>query len=372
MNEAHDPNRMAHSATPPPVKKERDSNLELFRIIVMLLIVAHHYLVNSGLKEFIDSQPLTAQSCYLYTLGMWGKTGINCFVLITGYFMCKSRITLHKFLKLVLQVYFYAITIGLIFVFTGYTKLDADNIAYFLFPFNRLNTGFKSAFVVYFLFIPFLNIVVNSISKRQHQALTALCLAVYCVFAKVGFITLNYVAWFMVLHIIASYLRFYVPEADSKARKRWGLLMATCIVLSVASVLLVRRAGLISLKFWFVSDSNAPLAICTGITSFMFFKNLKVKQSKLINTIASTTFGILLIHAHSAAMRQWLWSDTLHNTSHFGTPMGWVHPIVSVLAVFAVCSLIDYLRARFLEKPLLPIIVNLAERGLETCKWLNH
>ena len=348
MNEAHDPNRMAHSATPPPVKKERDSNLELFRIIVMLLIVAHHYLVNSGLKEFIDSQPLTAQSCYLYTLGMWGKTGINCFVLITGYFMCKSRITLHKFLKLVLQVYFYAITIGLIFVFTGYTKLDADNIAYFLFPFNRLNTGFKSAFVVYFLFIPFLNIVVNSISKRQHQALTALCLAVYRIFAKVGFITLNYVAWFMFLHIIASF------------------------VLSVASVLLVRRAGLISLKFWFVSDSNAPLAICTGITSFMFFKNLKVKQSKLINTIASTTFGILLIHAHSAAMRQWLWSDTLHNTSHFGTPMGWVHPIVSVLAVFAVCSLIDYLRARFLEKPLLPIIVNLAERGLEKCKWLNH
>ena len=81
------------------------------------------------------------------------------------------------------------------------------------------------------------------------------------------------------------------------------------------------------------------------------------------------TAGIL---AHSAAMRQWLWSDTLHNTSHFGTPMGWVHPIVSVLAVFAVCSLIDYLRARFLEKPLLPIIVNLAERGLEKCKWLNH
>lgn len=29
--------------------KTRDSNLELYRIIVMLLIVAHHYVVNSGL-----------------------------------------------------------------------------------------------------------------------------------------------------------------------------------------------------------------------------------------------------------------------------------------------------------------------------------
>lgn len=30
-------------------RKVRDSNLELYRIIVMLLIVAHHYVVNSGL-----------------------------------------------------------------------------------------------------------------------------------------------------------------------------------------------------------------------------------------------------------------------------------------------------------------------------------
>ena len=33
--------------------KVRDSNLELFRIITMLLIVAHHYVVNSGLMEVI-------------------------------------------------------------------------------------------------------------------------------------------------------------------------------------------------------------------------------------------------------------------------------------------------------------------------------
>lgn len=29
--------------------KQRDSNLELLRIITMLVIVAHHYVVNSGL-----------------------------------------------------------------------------------------------------------------------------------------------------------------------------------------------------------------------------------------------------------------------------------------------------------------------------------
>lgn len=31
--------------------KKRQSNLELFRCIVMLLIIAHHYVVNSGLLD---------------------------------------------------------------------------------------------------------------------------------------------------------------------------------------------------------------------------------------------------------------------------------------------------------------------------------
>ena len=90
--------------------KIRRSNLELYRIIVMLLIVAHHYVVNSGLIDVMEENPLSSKSLYLYMIGMWGKTGINCFVLITGYFMCRSHITLRKFLKLFLEIMFLKMT----------------------------------------------------------------------------------------------------------------------------------------------------------------------------------------------------------------------------------------------------------------------
>ena len=33
-------------------KEPRSSNLELYRIVCMLMIVAHHYAVNSGLVSF--------------------------------------------------------------------------------------------------------------------------------------------------------------------------------------------------------------------------------------------------------------------------------------------------------------------------------
>ena len=78
------------------MKKVRSSNLELFRIISMLLIIAHHYVVNSGLSASdgpLYTEALSVNSVIMFLFGAWGKTGINCFLMITGYFMCTSQIT---------------------------------------------------------------------------------------------------------------------------------------------------------------------------------------------------------------------------------------------------------------------------------------
>lgn len=59
----------------------RESNLELFRIITMLLIIAHHYVVNSGLMDsegVIYSDLMSSGSVFLLLFGAWGKIGINC------------------------------------------------------------------------------------------------------------------------------------------------------------------------------------------------------------------------------------------------------------------------------------------------------
>ena len=81
-------------------KKVRSSNFELYRIICMMMIVAHHYVVLSGLTNPgspLLQDPLSSNSIWLYLFGMWGKTGINCFLMITGYFMCTSSIVSSHF-----------------------------------------------------------------------------------------------------------------------------------------------------------------------------------------------------------------------------------------------------------------------------------
>ena len=85
----------------------RDSNFELFRIVLMLLIVSHHYVVNSGISQLYDFNNITGNMIFLQLFGFAGKIGINCFVFITGYFMIKSQFKFEKLLKLYLEIKFY-------------------------------------------------------------------------------------------------------------------------------------------------------------------------------------------------------------------------------------------------------------------------
>ena len=121
--------------------RQRNTNLELFRIISMLFIVAHHYVVNSGMMEQMSANPFAINSLFFYVFGAWGKTGINCFVMITGYFMCKSHITVKKFLKLLLEIEFYKIIIFLIFVIIGYQSFSISSIAKAVIPVRIVSDG---------------------------------------------------------------------------------------------------------------------------------------------------------------------------------------------------------------------------------------
>lgn len=342
----------------------RKSNLELFRIITMLLIIAHHYVVNSGLMSVggpIEKNPLSFHSVFLLLFGAWGKIGINCFVLFSGYFMCNKSITLKKYLKLLCEVLFYKIVIAVVFWITGYEKITVAGLMQVLVPVRNLGDGFTSAYLVFFLFIPFLNILVHHMTEKQHIRLLALVSFAYIflgTFSPITSVTMNYASWFIVLYLISSYLRLY-PKKLFENTKIWGIATIGCIIVSSASVIVCTWIGAKlnkPLYYNFVSDSNTLLAVLTGVSSFLFFKNVKVRQSRFINTVASTTFGVLCIHASSDAMRQWLWKDTLNNVGYYSTRIGYLHAIASVLAIFVICSMIDYIRIQLIERPFFNIV----------------
>lgn len=332
--------------------QHRDTNIELFRIIAMLLIVAHHFSLHSGMIEMASEMPRTINALFINLFGMWGKIGINCFLIITGYYMCTSTISLRKWMKLVLWIWFYNALLNLLFMACGYEKFTTYTLLRVLLPISRVGSQFASTFVVFYLSIPFLNELINNMDKRMHQWLLVLIALVFVIlpYFPVYVLSFNYLLWFICVYFFAAYLRLHIDET-LYGRKFWRKYAALSIFLAVTSVAVGTYTNLWE-PYYFVADSNALLALPIAITTFMYMKRLKIKQSNFINTIAASSFGVLLIHDNSDIMHRWLWEDVLHVSELFNQPiLNFVlWSILIVCAVYVLCTLIDAARLYFIER----------------------
>ena len=298
-------NAPAAPRSAPPAAKERSSNLELFRILTMLLIIAHHYVVNSALLLDggpIAQAPLALRSLFLAFFGAWGKIGINCFVMITGYFMCRSRITARKFARLFFEVLFYRVVISLIFAAKDHTALSLRAVLMLFVPIRAVSDGFTAAFLLFYLLIPFLNVLIRHLTRRTHLLLLLWCGFAYVLLPTIGAVQLylgrpaefgirmNYVGWFSVIYLTAAFLRCY-PRPVYERTGLWAALTGLLVLLCLGSVYLCQRRGG-GMAYLFVSDSNNLLAAATGVSSFLLFKNLRIPQSRALNTLAAAVFGV--------------------------------------------------------------------------------
>ncbi len=346
------------------MNKCRQSNLELFRIIMMLVIIAHHYVVNSGLLDLIDkNEKFRIKDYFLLIFGWGGKIAINCFVLITGYFMCKTFITARKWFKLFLEVEFYNIIITGIFLLTKYDQISLKGLIKTLFPFWDISSSFVSCFLLFYLLIPFVNILLRSLTEKQHIILLCLCYGIYTIFPSMGVmnIAFNYITWFIIIYITAAYIRIYPKQWFGNSRL-WGCLAIATVMVSWLSVIILgfisRRVVIpwapkqIILSYFLVNDSNKILAVIPALCLFLFFKNVKIKYNRLINTLAASTFGVLMIHANSDVMRKWLWNDCVDVVGHYMSQYVLLYALISVFIIYIICTLIDYLRIRFVEDPI--------------------
>lgn len=334
----------------------RSSNLELYRIFCMLMIVAHHYVAHSGLltpDSIMSLNPNSSNTTFLCIFGLWGKTGINCFLMITGYFMCTSKISMRKFVKLMLWIYLYKLIIYGAFLATGHETIDFQRIIKLIMPVWGFYTNFTDCFIAFWLTIPFWNILINNMSKRQHELLISLLLGIYTLLGSIPhfMVSINYITWFGIIYLTASYIRLYPIELYSN-KKVWASLSILTILLGTASILIMHhyaeeKTGL------FVSDSNKIFAVTIAITTFLWLKNINIPYSKLINTIGGSTFGVLLIHDNSWAMRNWLWKDIVDGAGHYSLPFWQLvgYSIGVVLAIFFICIIIDIIRIKIFEEP---------------------
>ncbi len=335
-----------------PLTGERQTNFEFYRIILMVLVVAHHFVVNSGVMNAI-SYDFSARRALLYlTLGMWGQSALNGFALISGYFMCNKNITAKKYARLLAEVMFYRLAASAAFWATGYDPFTWKALIKTLIPVTNVKDSATQAVLVAYLCIPFMNRLLHALTKKQHLLLLFLFGFVFTFCSTFSFMTFaaEYIPWFCAVYCIGAYIGMY-PGKMIKKRELWGLAMLLTMVVSFASVLNCVNAKLS--PYIYMNEPYKVFPLLNAVFSFLFFGSLKLPHSRAINKVASAAFGVLLIHTAGAPMRRFLWTDLLQVTKGYwlSAPLMLAHVAGCIAGVYVVCTVIDLLRSRFLERP---------------------
>lgn len=335
----------------------RSSNLELFRIIMMLSIIAHHLVANSGVMEQFDYSNITANMVFLQLFGFSGKTMINDFILITGYFMVKSKFSFNKVVRLYLEMKLYKFLVYLVLAILGYQDLGIKALIKTVFSVAySAGVGFTGTFFILYLLIPFINKFVLTLNKTTYTLFLGIMITFFTVLSS--FLmndTFSELGWYFVVYMIGGYIRLY-PVKFFENRRVTGVSTLVVLALSYLSIIAIdvfnSKFNLNISPYFFVMNANKILALLLAVFMFSFFKNINIKSSKLINTISSTTFGVLLIHANSYSMRNFLWGTLLDIKGHYTMQLLPLYSIVCVIAIYMVCVVIDLLRIKFVETPL--------------------
>jgi surface polysaccharide O-acyltransferase-like enzyme len=135
----------------------RQSNIELLRILAMILIIMHHYVIH-GTTNFVEL-PFSVQNVLALFLGAFGRPAMVIFVLICGYFSIKNDFKLPRIVTLIAQVLFYSVFFLLlaIFVLPMNLTIGRHEILKAIFP-----TAYGSYWFFYIIFgtillSPFIN-----------------------------------------------------------------------------------------------------------------------------------------------------------------------------------------------------------------------
>ena len=312
-------------------QKVRDSNFELLRIIAMVLIVMHHLAVHGGSVVTEGSAFLNVAFLRFFELG--GKLAVNVFVLISGYFLVKSKFKPEKLVSLIAQIFIYSTIIYLAFVSAGITQFNWKEMLYAFFPCSTNAYWFMSCYVLMYIFSPFVNIILKHISQKQHIVLI-LVLFLVCSVLPVAFDVwlLSTTSWFFTLYITAAYIALYPKLFERK----W--IFTAIFIVSYLVIVLLKI-----LKGWSLHAMDNPLCYICSVGMFVMFKNVKIKYNPVINVISSTTLGVYLIHDNNY-VRPFLWREVLKVGEVFKTGDFWWKAILFVIVVYITCTVIEWVR----------------------------
>lgn len=271
---------------------KRQSNIELCRIISMLLIIFLHSTWTS------IGFPQSGESVHPVILAFYALSivGVDVFLFISGWF--SINIKKRSLFNLFWIILFYGIVRVVFKFYDGSFSVDDILVV-------SKSNWFVISYIGLILISPVLNTFIEHVNSKRVWGGVILALLAYETWFSVfpartviepGFHNGCSLIWFVVVYLIARYFRIYgFPNFIRKY----------CLMIYLLSSCLIYVFTFISIKY-FPSESipqilgkigaqNNILVLISAISLFCCFEKLSF-SSKTVNYIAKSTLAILLVH----------------------------------------------------------------------------
>lgn len=282
-------------------KKERQTNFELLRLLLMLTIPVYHLMLYNGVF-YMDYHKNVAPGLFLSSGG--AITADYAFIALTSYFLLetKDRPIIRRFLTFGAQVLtLYVIRFAVIRSLWGF---DSGN----WFVEDYILGGawwFVAPYMVMLLLYPWLNQWMEKMSLCWHRVLClglGICFVANGIALRMNFV--NDLIAFLFTYVMMGYLRRKNYQRwILSTKKRWmaGIYLLGFLVTFFVSWY-VKMPGVMAddatanLVVKHLIGKYAPLQFVMGLAVFFFFRDVQLRQSQIINHLAKSVFFVFLLH----------------------------------------------------------------------------
>lgn len=287
--------------------RERKSNIELLRIISILLVMALHadYLALSPPSQSEISTTLGTAFARGYVEGL-SCVCVNVFILISGWFGIHLKI--RRIFELIFQIWFISFVVLGILWFAGLTGEIGVKEWINLLLMKSGGYWFVRAYLLLYIFSPILNAFV----ENSHQQLIKNTLISFYIMQTVfGFY--NSDVWFsegysplsfMGLYVLGRYMKLY-PNKWMENKPIIDIVIfftisAFTTVCALALTSLFPKGATIMFLY------SSPFVITASIFLFLSFTKITM-HSRVINWIATSSFAAYLVHCFHIFSSRTIW-----------------------------------------------------------------
>lgn len=324
---------------------ERESNIEMLRIVSMFGIIILHYFNKDmgGMSTFaVFPNFLWIFSKCLQSLAV---PMVNCFVLITGYFMIERKeLSFRKPVELLLITAWYGVASYVISLFYGIHSFSMSGILYAVIPFFAGRRWFVETYIILILIAPFISRMLNVIGKTAFELLIVIQVILFSIWYSIGssapLLDDGYgIINFITLYMIGAYLKLYANSS------RW-ILKSVCqgVVLYLSCSAITFCAGLFMNSFGYAFFTN----IMGAVALFVTFLYIDFGHNKIINHISSYALDVYFVHS-DANTSKILFQVALKSTLIGNSILVFPHLVVTLFLIYLLGIGAGWIRKTFFE-----------------------